>query len=270
MSATEAIALALQWSSKYQILNMLIPMVVTVISLSIFGYKINKLVKNSLGPDMEPVLLNLQAALKKNTTKTIDDSLNNFHTKMSGDTKTELNEALGSFRVELRKLIDSEHQVVKAKLTSDARDFEVSVERQTQKLARAHLQTPQSQSIRPERESRGSPNYASEQAEYEKNWGELQEMWTDVWSWTRETLDYAKEHDRRGVVLGRLRNVALTSPVDVIVMLFNYGWYGDKSSDLALDMADMFNRHRTKILPVDGSAIRLFRKHYNAWLKEPD
>ena len=168
MSATEAIALALQWSSKYQILNMLIPMVVTVISLSIFGYKINKLVKNSLGPDMEPVLLNLQAALKKNTTKTIDDSLNNFHTKMSGDTKTELNEALGSFRVELRKLIDSEHQVVKAKLTSDARDFEVSVERQTQKLARAHLQTPQSQSIRPERESRGSPNYASEQAEYEK------------------------------------------------------------------------------------------------------
>ncbi|MEQ1697755.1 MAG: hypothetical protein ABL901_18135 [Hyphomicrobiaceae bacterium] len=80
------------------------------------------------------------------------------------------------------------------------------------------------------------------QEDEDKNWGEMSSMRGDVWTYIKELLAEAIEGEK-GRAKGHLRNLPLTSPYEVIIKLFDYGWFGDKESDYALEMAELYMRH---------------------------
>lgn len=241
MSTTEVIQLVLRSSETGFFVRMTIPLAVTLIALLIFSRQVS--------------------TMTKKINRNLQEMLSTFQSKISSTTKSELNESLGSFRVEIRKILDEEENRSKAHIASSPRSVEANAEAQSVKLAEAQRRsldqpTALSEDLAPAEEREG----------YEKNWGELQAMWADVWLWSKEQLDEALSKERRGVVIGKLRNARLTSPSEVISMLWSYGWYEDKAADLALEMNEIFNRHKTKRVPVDAPAIKKFRRLYKEWL----
>lgn len=172
-----------------------------------------------------------------------------------GELKRSMNEALGAFRVEFRQLLNEERRRHKAKLMRDFRSVDKSAEDEERKraIAKSAAELPETTSV------------VIDSDENEKNLGELRAMWEKVWSWTKEQLTLALNEDKRGVVLGKLKNADKRSAADLISMLYRYGWYGDESSDLALEMAGIFNRHKNKRLPVDSDTIEKFRDLFARW-----
>lgn len=172
-----------------------------------------------------------------------------------GQLQSSMNEALGAFRVDLRQMLAEERRRHKVSLIKDARNIERSADDERRKLAIAADAAASPQLMQDDEDHEG----------LERNWGELSEMWKRVWTWTKQQLEFALANEKRGRVIGKLREANLKSPADLISMLYRYGWYGDESSDLALEMAGLFNRHRTKKLPVDSGTVEKFRKLYARW-----
>jgi hypothetical protein len=234
-----AIETAIDWAAKFDWLKIFIPIVVSLIVFSFFARSLNELLKEAVGPNGE-LQKNLQQILK-----------------------TSMNEELGAFRVQLRGMLATERRRHKAGLIKDAKDIERSAADEVRKQQIA------SHASEPDVTTRDTVN-TSMQEEVdsemnEKNWGELQAMWEQVWYWSKQQLSLAIEQEKRGRVIGTLRNANLKSPTEVISMLYRYGWYGDETSNLALEMSGLFNRHKSKKIPVDSTAIQKFRDLYSKW-----
>jgi hypothetical protein len=175
-----------------------------------------------------------------------------------GELKKLMNESLGAFRLDLRAMLADERKIHKTKLIQDAKDIERGQDVENRKRAIAiRSATPPVSQLDDDEDTE----------QQDKNWGELQAMWEQVWYWSKQQLSQALQHEKRGRVIGKLREANLRSPGDVISMLYRYGWYGDESSNLALEMAGMFNQFKTKRVAVDEGSIRQFRKLYSKWEK---
>lgn len=220
---------AIEWSAKFDFLKMFVPIVVSVFVFGLLARNIKKLV----GPQ--------------------------------GELRTMMNESLGAFRVELRALMADERRRHKAALVRDAKNVERSAAEESKKKTIASSISDAVQDVAVN--SDGTIEDREDSQGNEKNWGELQAMWEQVWLWTKEQRKVALSQEKRSVVIGKLKNAKLQSPVEIISMLYRYGWHSDKASDLALKMAGMFNKYRTKKIAVDESAIQRFRELYSEWQK---
>ena len=250
VSVGEIIDLVKKWHLPFSYLEWVVPIVVVIVSLYVFQKKIKKAVDDATGEQ-------LTSGLK-------------------GTIETAMNEALGGFRVEVRKIVEDaltdagRGKVEKQRPTADVATAAPAGEVQ-RKTDEAERRAREAEIAAEDRRRARADLETDAEEQYEKNWGELRALWGEVWSWTKEQVAFAIEHERqhqkRGVVIGNLSTPTLQSPASVIDMLWRYGYYGNRSADLALEMAEIFHRYRTKRLPVDEEAIREFRRKYNEWRK---
>ena len=179
--------------------------------------------------------------------------------------KSDLGQAIGSFRVELRKLTTSATDTLDASARRVRAEI-VSADQQAQKARRAEqAQHRSAEAVQnAQQASNDEPDDDFVAGEEDVAWGELSAMWTDVWNWIKDLRDDAVNGET-GRKLTELRKLDLRSPTDVIVKLYNYGWFEDRASDLALDMAATYLRHRSRAVPVTRPELREFRKMYEEW-----
>ena len=97
-------------------------------------------------------------------------------------------------------------------------------------------------------------------------WGEIDGMWKDVWDSIKFLRKHAIDHES-GRRLSELRKLDLRSQNNVIVTLYNYGWFEDRPSDIALEMLAIYLRHRSASATITTGELRECRKLYEEWNK---
>jgi hypothetical protein len=233
------------WLGYFKKIDVIVPFLAAFFAGLYVKHQFKK-ASNILREDLEGVTNSLKGELKRTSDETKEDL------------KRALDETLGAFRAELRKATQS----AKDSLSSTARKANsdiVSAEKKAEKekFANSALQNSE------EAATSGSKDELSKDDDAQA-WGEISTMWSDVWSWIKDFLDEAIEGEKGRKKEG-LQTLDLRSHNDVIVTLFNYGWFGDEASDLALEMSGLYLRHRSRKLKVTRRTLNRFRTLYEQW-----
>ncbi|MGE0698257.1 MAG: hypothetical protein AB7O57_04105 [Hyphomicrobiaceae bacterium] len=176
---------------------------------------------------------------------------------------------VGTFRSEISKLLVTAEESLK----TSARQAGDALSKRAGEVATSVTQTKLDEKVKSADEAQLAAVKVSEaesveessndSREAEINWAEISAGWAEVWEWIKE-LRIEAIQDEKGRAKGHLRELDLRSPRDVIIKLYNYGWFNDRASNLALEMAAIYMQHRGRAR-ANLKAVKRFRKLFREW-----
>ena len=187
--------------------------------------------------------------------------LNSLREKMRKDFEEDFTKLIGAFRSDIHKAVTGAN---KSLLDGAKRARQVVEATQSQQQKKLDFATKAARNAEAASSNLDTGNKEREDLDPEViNWGEVSAGWVDVWDWIKSLRDEAIEVSK-GRAKGHLRELDLRSPVDVILKLYNYGYFEDRASDLALEMAAIYLKHRGRGR-VNRNTLKQFRELQQQW-----
>lgn len=218
------------WFKFFRGPDWILPVLGAVAAATYLGYKIRQM-RQEMADDFVKVIGNFRSELSK-LLVSAEASLGNS-AKKAGD-------SLAKRVADASKAVSTEELEAKKKAAKDA-------EAAIRKLSAS---------------DNAQENLADDR-ESEINWAEIAAGWSEVWQWIKDLRLEAIDHEK-GRAKGYLKQLDLRSPNEVILKLYNYGWFGDHASDLALEMAAIYMQHRGRAR-ASTKAVKRFRELFRDW-----
>jgi hypothetical protein len=266
------------WFKYFKGPDWILPVLGAVAAAAYLSYKLRKM-RQEMADDFEKDIKRILGDLRTKLAAEIgrlgpevsSDVRKKLDVEMAGfraGTKADIHEAVGSFRNEINKLTVSASDSLISSARKARGMVEASPQAQDQKQQRASEAAHSADVLVTSEVANAGTEGEVDLSAQEKNWGEISAGWSDVWEWTKKLRVEAIEGST-GRAKGHLRTLNMSSPVEVIVKLFNYGWFGDEASDLAIEMAEIYLSHRGRA-KAGSEATKRFRKLLKRWNATPD